>query len=66
MLESARLRLGHHVLEVGSGGYNAALIAELVGRTGRGPGATSPAMPRPRSPSTRRNRASHGMTPKPA
>ncbi|MFD5583328.1 methyltransferase, FxLD system [Streptomyces sp. NPDC127063] len=35
MLESARLRSGHHVLEVGSGGYNAALIAELVGRTGQ-------------------------------
>ncbi|MEU9446012.1 methyltransferase, FxLD system [Streptomyces sp. NPDC048304] len=35
MLESARLRPGHHVLEVGSGGYNAALIAELVGRTGQ-------------------------------
>lgn len=34
MLESARLRPGHHVLEVGSGGYNAALIAELVGGTG--------------------------------
>ncbi|GAA3214794.1 hypothetical protein GCM10020256_15890 [Streptomyces thermocoprophilus] len=35
MLESARLRPGHHVLEVGSGGYNAALIAELVGPTGQ-------------------------------
>ncbi|MEV5433054.1 methyltransferase, FxLD system [Streptomyces sp. NPDC052701] len=35
MLESARLRPGHHVLEVGSGGYNAALIAELVGPAGQ-------------------------------
>jgi methyltransferase of FxLD system len=34
MLEAARLRPGHHVLEIGSGGYNAALIAELVGPTG--------------------------------
>ncbi len=35
MLESSRLRSGPHVLEVGSGAYNAALIAELVSRTGQ-------------------------------
>ncbi|MER6735852.1 methyltransferase, FxLD system [Streptomyces puniciscabiei] len=35
MLESTRLQPGHRVLEVGSGGYNAALIAELVGPTGQ-------------------------------
>lgn len=34
MLEAARIRPGHHVLEIGSGGYNAALIAELVGPIG--------------------------------
>jgi len=34
MLEQANLRPGMRVLEVGSGGYNAALIAELVGDTG--------------------------------
>ncbi|WP_257033863.1 hypothetical protein [Streptomyces sp. Ag109_G2-15] len=34
MLEAARIRPGHRVLEIGSGGYNAALIAELVGPTG--------------------------------
>ncbi|MGH3811562.1 MAG: methyltransferase domain-containing protein [Pseudonocardiaceae bacterium] len=34
MLEQAQLRPGMRVLEVGSGGYNAALIAELVGETG--------------------------------
>jgi protein-L-isoaspartate(D-aspartate) O-methyltransferase len=34
MLEAARLRPGARVLEVGSGGYNAALIAELVGPAG--------------------------------
>ncbi|MFD8462988.1 methyltransferase, FxLD system [Streptomyces antimycoticus] len=34
MLEAARLQPGHRVLEIGSGGYNAALIAELVGPTG--------------------------------
>jgi protein-L-isoaspartate(D-aspartate) O-methyltransferase len=34
MLEQARLRVGMRVLEIGSGGYNAALIAELVGETG--------------------------------
>ncbi|MET8683626.1 methyltransferase, FxLD system [Streptomyces sp. NPDC004732] len=34
MLEAARIRPGHHVLEIGSGGYNAALIAELVGANG--------------------------------
>ncbi|MER7504606.1 methyltransferase, FxLD system [Nonomuraea pusilla] len=34
MLEAARLRPGARVLEVGSGGYNAALIAELVGPEG--------------------------------
>jgi protein-L-isoaspartate(D-aspartate) O-methyltransferase len=35
MLEQARIEPGMRVLEIGSGGYNAALIAELVGRTGR-------------------------------
>ncbi|MFD4022342.1 methyltransferase, FxLD system [Streptomyces sp. NPDC058576] len=34
MLEVARIQPGHRVLEIGSGGYNAALIAELVGPTG--------------------------------
>ncbi|HZD15614.1 MAG TPA: methyltransferase, FxLD system [Pseudonocardiaceae bacterium] len=34
MLEQARLREGMRVLEIGSGGYNAALIAELVGEAG--------------------------------
>lgn len=34
MLERAQLRPGMRVLEVGSGGYNAALIAEVVGPTG--------------------------------
>ncbi len=34
MLAAADLRSGDRVLEVGSGGYNAALIAELVGATG--------------------------------
>ncbi|MFJ2721640.1 hypothetical protein [Streptomyces sp. NPDC087437] len=34
MLEAARLRPGHRVLEVGSGGFNAALAAELTGPTG--------------------------------
>ncbi|MFC3572441.1 methyltransferase, FxLD system [Streptomyces yaanensis] len=34
MLEGARIQPGHRVLEIGSGGYNAALIAELVGPTG--------------------------------
>lgn len=34
MLEAARIQPGHHVLEIGSGGYNAALIAELVGPAG--------------------------------
>ncbi|SEH02380.1 protein-L-isoaspartate(D-aspartate) O-methyltransferase [Nonomuraea solani] len=34
MLEAAQLRPGARVLEVGSGGYNAALIAELVGPEG--------------------------------
>lgn len=34
MLEQAGIRPGHRVLEVGSGGYNAALIAEIVGATG--------------------------------
>ncbi|MFE9446289.1 hypothetical protein ACFYO2_47065 [Streptomyces sp. NPDC006602] len=33
MLEAARIQPGHRVLEIGSGGYNAALIAELVGPT---------------------------------
>jgi len=34
MLEQAQLGPGMRVLEVGSGGYNAALIAELVGEDG--------------------------------
>ncbi|MFJ9216581.1 methyltransferase, FxLD system [Streptomyces sp. NPDC102383] len=34
MLEAARIQPGHRVLEIGSGGYNAALIAELVGPAG--------------------------------
>jgi protein-L-isoaspartate(D-aspartate) O-methyltransferase len=34
MLEQAQLRPGMRVLEIGSGGYNAALIAELVGEEG--------------------------------
>ncbi|MFE2426934.1 methyltransferase, FxLD system [Streptomyces sp. NPDC059373] len=34
MLEDAALAPGHRVLEIGSGGYNAALIAELVGPAG--------------------------------
>ncbi|SHK48839.1 protein-L-isoaspartate(D-aspartate) O-methyltransferase [Nocardiopsis flavescens] len=34
MLERARLEPGMRVLEVGGGGYNAALIAEVVGPTG--------------------------------
>lgn len=35
MLEQAQLGAGMRVLEIGSGGYNAALIAELVGVTGQ-------------------------------
>ena len=35
MLEQAQIRPGMNVLEIGSGGYNAALIAELVGPEGR-------------------------------
>ncbi|SBT40566.1 protein-L-isoaspartate(D-aspartate) O-methyltransferase [Micromonospora auratinigra] len=35
MLHAARLRPGARVLEVGSGGYNAALIAEIVGPGGK-------------------------------
>ncbi|MFF9044325.1 methyltransferase, FxLD system [Streptomyces parvulus] len=34
MLEAARVQPGHRVLEIGSGGYNAALLAELVGPAG--------------------------------
>ncbi|UVS80489.1 methyltransferase, FxLD system [Actinokineospora sp. UTMC 2448] len=34
MLEQAALRPGMRVLEIGSGGYNAALIAEMVGAEG--------------------------------
>lgn len=34
MLEQAELSAGMNVLEIGSGGYNAALIAELVGPSG--------------------------------
>jgi protein-L-isoaspartate(D-aspartate) O-methyltransferase len=35
MLEQADIRPGHRVLEVGSGGYNAALLSELVGPGGQ-------------------------------
>ncbi|WP_199515943.1 methyltransferase, FxLD system [Nucisporomicrobium flavum] len=35
MLEQAQLRPGARVLEIGSGGYNAALAAELVGPAGQ-------------------------------
>jgi protein-L-isoaspartate(D-aspartate) O-methyltransferase len=35
MLEDARIRPGMKVLEIGSGGYNAALLSYLVGRRGR-------------------------------
>jgi protein-L-isoaspartate(D-aspartate) O-methyltransferase len=35
MLEQARLGPGMNVLEVGSGGYNAALLAEIAGPSGR-------------------------------
>ncbi|MFC9691307.1 methyltransferase, FxLD system [Kribbella sp. NPDC056951] len=35
MLEQAAIRPGDHVLEIGSGGYNAALLRELTGPTGR-------------------------------
>ncbi|MFC0862172.1 methyltransferase, FxLD system [Sphaerimonospora cavernae] len=35
MIEQARLGPGMSVLEIGSGGYNAALLAEVVGPTGR-------------------------------
>lgn len=35
MLEQAQLEPGMRVLEIGSGGYNAALIAELVGEGGQ-------------------------------
>jgi protein-L-isoaspartate(D-aspartate) O-methyltransferase len=34
MIEQAAVRAGHRVLEVGSGGCNAALLAEVVGPTG--------------------------------
>lgn len=34
MLEQAQVRPGMRVLEIGSGGYNAALLAELVGADG--------------------------------
>jgi len=34
MLEQAQIRPGMRVLEIGSGGYNAALIAELTGEAG--------------------------------
>ncbi|MEO3788009.1 methyltransferase, FxLD system [Actinocorallia sp. B10E7] len=34
MIEAARVREGMRVLEVGSGGYNAALLDEIVGETG--------------------------------
>lgn len=35
MLEQAEIAEGMNVLEIGSGGYNAALIKELVGRSGQ-------------------------------
>jgi protein-L-isoaspartate(D-aspartate) O-methyltransferase len=35
MLDQAQLGAGMRVLEIGSGGYNAALIAELVGESGK-------------------------------
>jgi protein-L-isoaspartate(D-aspartate) O-methyltransferase len=35
MLEQADVHPGHRVLEIGSGGYNAALLRELVGPTGQ-------------------------------
>ncbi|QSB06450.1 methyltransferase, FxLD system [Natronoglycomyces albus] len=35
MLEQAQIEPGMRVLEIGSGGYNAALISELVGKKGR-------------------------------
>ena len=35
MLEQAQIRPGMRVLEIGSGGYNAALLAELAGPDGR-------------------------------
>ncbi|WP_405059824.1 methyltransferase, FxLD system [Kribbella sp. NBC_01505] len=35
MLEQAAIRPGDHVLEIGSGGYNAALLRELTGPAGR-------------------------------
>jgi protein-L-isoaspartate(D-aspartate) O-methyltransferase len=35
MLEQLRVEPGQRVLEIGSGGYNAALLAELVGPTGQ-------------------------------
>ncbi|ACU77766.1 protein-L-isoaspartate(D-aspartate)O-methyltransferase [Catenulispora acidiphila DSM 44928] len=35
MIEQAALQSGDRVLEIGSGGYQAALLAEVVGRTGR-------------------------------
>ncbi|MBP2702184.1 hypothetical protein JOL79_00030 [Microbispora sp. RL4-1S] len=41
MLEGARLTRGARVLEIGSGGYNAALIAEIVGPDA-GSGAWTP------------------------
>ncbi|MGH4018809.1 MAG: methyltransferase, FxLD system [Pseudonocardiaceae bacterium] len=34
MLEQLQVKSGHRVLEIGSGGYNAALLAELVGEDG--------------------------------
>ncbi|MFB6721327.1 methyltransferase, FxLD system [Kribbella sp. NPDC056345] len=35
MLEQAEIRSGDHVLEIGSGGYNAALLRELTGPDGQ-------------------------------
>lgn len=35
MLEQAEITVGMRILEIGSGGYNAALLAELVGPSGQ-------------------------------
>jgi protein-L-isoaspartate(D-aspartate) O-methyltransferase len=35
MLEQAEIAIGARILEIGSGGYNAALLAELAGPSGR-------------------------------
>ena len=41
MLEQLQVEPGHRVLEIGSGGYNAALLRELVGPAARSPRSTS-------------------------